>query len=169
MKMAESQIETTASEGASQDATDPALLRQYLAGREVPCPRCQYMLRDLTGEHCPECGEKLTLSVRPAQVRLGPFITALIALGATAGVWGWHSIDLANAVLRYSSFLNVTAWIIFGVIGLFLATSVVGLKMWIARRNRLAEISPRKQWIWAGLCCLLLTVTYLLPFIMRLF
>jgi hypothetical protein len=36
-------------------------LEQYLADRDLPCPRCTYPLRALRGEACPECGEPIRL------------------------------------------------------------------------------------------------------------
>jgi len=66
----------------SEDA--PNLLRAFLTGRDAPCPFCQYNLRDLTGDVCPECGERLILAVRPAESRLGLWIGAII--GASLGV-----------------------------------------------------------------------------------
>ncbi len=42
---------------------DVALLLEYLRGRNVPCPRCGYDLRDLAQPRCPECREDLALSV----------------------------------------------------------------------------------------------------------
>ncbi len=35
-------------------------LRRYLADRDVPCPRCEYNLRGLKSDTCPECGEPLS-------------------------------------------------------------------------------------------------------------
>jgi ribosomal protein L37E len=36
-------------------------LREYLAGRDAPCPRCGYNLRDLKDEVCPECGAPISI------------------------------------------------------------------------------------------------------------
>ncbi len=36
-------------------------LARYLADRDLPCLNCQYNLRGLRGESCPECGQPLAL------------------------------------------------------------------------------------------------------------
>lgn len=41
-------------------ASQRSLLRRYLADHDVPCPRCEYNLRDLESDSCPECGEPLS-------------------------------------------------------------------------------------------------------------
>jgi hypothetical protein len=65
-------------EQPAEDVTEQALLRQFLADRDVPCPACGYNIRQLQRNTCPECGRglKLVLGV------VGPsncWITALVA------------------------------------------------------------------------------------------
>ncbi len=36
-------------------------VRRFVAGRDVPCPKCDYNLRDLERGECPECGLRLTV------------------------------------------------------------------------------------------------------------
>jgi DNA-directed RNA polymerase subunit RPC12/RpoP len=64
------------------------LLRQFLAERNVFCPQCEYNLRDLTGERCPECGEKIVLRVNLAEVKQKLLIAGLVGLAAGAGLNG---------------------------------------------------------------------------------
>lgn len=75
----------------------PNLLRAFLTGRDAPCPFCAYNLRDLTGNVCPECGEKLILAVRPAAARLGLWVAAIIGASVGAGfcgmVLGWFAYE----------------------------------------------------------------------------
>lgn len=66
------------------DATGE-LLRNFLAGRDVACPHCEYNLRDLKGEVCPECGEKINLRIGLGEPRQGLLIAGLIGLSAGAG------------------------------------------------------------------------------------
>ncbi len=42
-----------------QAQSDAALLVAFLTDRDLPCPRCGYNLRGLTGDVCPECGNAL--------------------------------------------------------------------------------------------------------------
>jgi len=41
---------------------DQEHLSAYLAKRNAWCPQCDYLLRGLTRDTCPECGTKLNLS-----------------------------------------------------------------------------------------------------------
>lgn len=41
--------------------TAEAELREFLAGRDAPCPRCEYNLRGVVGSSCPECGLELSV------------------------------------------------------------------------------------------------------------
>jgi len=42
---------------------DQALLAAYLKERRTPCPGCNYELRGLTTDHCPECNAPLELAI----------------------------------------------------------------------------------------------------------
>ncbi len=44
---------------------DADLVRHYLAGRDLPCPRCGYNLRGLGGDGCPECGLQFAPAIVP--------------------------------------------------------------------------------------------------------
>lgn len=41
-------------------AHDQQLVREFLAHRDVPCPKCRYNLRDSTTAKCPECAYPLS-------------------------------------------------------------------------------------------------------------
>lgn len=41
-------------------ASQQSLLRRFLADRDVPCPHCEYNLRGLETDRCPECGGPLS-------------------------------------------------------------------------------------------------------------
>ena len=46
--------------------TDQQFLVEYLSDRDINCPNCQYNLRGLSSDSCPECGRKVQLYVAPA-------------------------------------------------------------------------------------------------------
>jgi hypothetical protein len=50
------------------DATPPSSpsghLLRFVAGRDVHCPSCEYNVRDLQNDRCPECGERLEQLLR---------------------------------------------------------------------------------------------------------
>lgn len=78
------------------------LLVEYLADRDVPCPRCGYNLRALTNSICPECGDSLRLQVGLVEPRLGAYISLVVAccvgLGGSA-LFG--TIALFNAPFNW--------------------------------------------------------------------
>ncbi len=66
--------------------------RTFVADRDVPCPSCNYSLRDLTEARCPECGERLTLGVTLSEPHIGRFIAIWIPLLAGLGFGGVLSL-----------------------------------------------------------------------------
>lgn len=61
------------------DPADPVeLLRVFLVARDVPCPLCDYNLRDLAATTCPECSHVLDLTVGVRTLPLGRLVAALI-------------------------------------------------------------------------------------------
>jgi hypothetical protein len=59
-----------------------AMLRAYLAERDEPCPNCGYNLRGLGSERCPECDQRLVLSVQVAEPRMGMLLAGVVGLMA---------------------------------------------------------------------------------------
>ena len=108
----------------SERATDDELLRQYLAGRNVPCPKCGYDLRDLSGTKCPECGRPLRLGIEQGPPPITAWVVGLVAPAATAGLngiviaaeWRWGQYLESYNVHFYVGFglslLAPIAWII---------------------------------------------------------
>jgi len=128
------------------------LLNKYLADRNVPCPRCGYNLRSLTGGRCPECGDYLQLQVGLSEPRLGAYITLLVAcclgLGASAFLVlialaeanrGWWNEPCAKLLLAQ-----------FLICALLLPVVLVG-------RRRFRRATPTWQWTLAGAMCVLIT------------
>src|SRR5688572_30604696 len=66
---------------------DP-FLTAFLSGREAACPGCEYNLRDLTTDRCPECGQSIQLALRLVEPRQGALIAGLVGLAAGAGFGG---------------------------------------------------------------------------------
>lgn len=44
------------------------LLKTYGVDRDLPCPRCKYNLRGLTGDRCPECGKHVASYLKKASI-----------------------------------------------------------------------------------------------------
>src|SRR5438874_1764600 len=83
---------------------DGGLLREYLAGRDTHCPLCGYNLRDLVGNRCPECGERITLQVNAVEPRLAAPIAGLVGLSAGAGLSGLLLVYVMIQSLLFRSF-----------------------------------------------------------------
>jgi hypothetical protein len=63
-------------------------LQHFLATTDAPCPSCDYNLRGLKSDACPECNQKLVLNVALAEPRQRAFIAALVGLAMGAGFQG---------------------------------------------------------------------------------
>ena len=127
---------------------DAELLRRFLTARDVPCPRCQYNLRDLTGDRCPECGDMLVLRINIAEPRLAAAITGLMGLSAGAG--------LNLLLLLYWLFLKLLRdtggnppdpflTCMFG--GLLVEGTALAL--WIGNWKSIQKLTSPAQWGWA--------------------
>lgn len=113
--------------------TDEELLVQYLAGRDGACPGCGYNVRDLREPRCPECGDRLRLSLTLAEPRLGYFLAGLIPLamgvgfGTITGGWGLSQAGIASEVLV----------LLAGALVLGCLTSA-----WIRGRSKIRRLAP---------------------------
>lgn len=141
---------------------DRDLLQRYLTGRNVPCPRCEYNLRDLTGDRCPECGDQLVIRVNMVEPRLGALISGLVGLSAGAGLNGllliYAAFVMRGRVGMVMPFLTCNA------IGFFVEG--LALLAWLKDWRRIRRLSPAAQRWWA-IGCWLLTAANLTYFIME--
>lgn len=146
-------------------ADDPAdLMRRFLAGRDAPCPQCQYNLRDLDGSRCPECGEELALRVNLVDPKQRLLMAGLVGLSAGAGLNGLLLIYLLVQVLRSHIFLG-TGWAnpFMIVNGAGFAVEGTALALWLRqwRRIRLLSFSTR---VTLMILCWVLTLADVLVF-----
>jgi uncharacterized paraquat-inducible protein A len=70
---------------APEQPAPEQLLRQYLAMHDAACPVCAYDLRGLTSSKCPECGATLELRIGSHDLRLWPWLVALLSAGFPLG------------------------------------------------------------------------------------
>ena len=133
------------------------MLSRYLADRDVACPRCDYNLRDLTGDRCPECGDHLVIRINTVEPRLGALIAGLVGLSAGVGLNG--------LLLIYAAFR------VYGGDTTFLTCNFVGLTIegaaliiWLRTWKTVRRMSAAAQLKWA-VGCWLLTAANLTYFI----
>jgi hypothetical protein len=81
--------------------TESDLLRMLLAGRDIACPVCAYNLRGNQSDHCPECGAALDLRVASTDLKLGPWLTAVLGVALPLG---FVAIYGAFLVIMFISF-----------------------------------------------------------------
>ena len=129
---------------------DETLLTQYLARRDVPCPRCGYNLRDATSDACPECGDRLQLQVALVEPRLAAFVTTIVAI--SIGLGGSALFSLI-AVLEAPGgwWRELVAWLLLGQ----LALTALALPTILLSRRRIRRAGRLARWIIATLACLL--------------
>jgi hypothetical protein len=133
---------------AEPDA-DRAMLQQFLADRDVPCPQCGYNLRTLSGAICPECGEQLALGVHLVEPKQAAPIAGLIGLSAGFGLNGLLLIyamirfrDLGRGFMNSFIIINAVGFVVLG------CCLLLWLKSWRWIRRREAPM----RWSLAAVC-----------------
>ncbi len=63
-------------------------LRVFLAERDVACPNCGYNLRGLKGDTCPECSQRLVLSVALENPVSRAWLACILPLWISGGAFG---------------------------------------------------------------------------------
>ena len=104
---------------------DGEFLLRYLSERDEACPMCEYNLRGLTGQLCPECGEEIRLRVSLAEPKMGLYLFGLIgwATGLGFGAFVLCYFLFMQFTQRYSPPL-VESW------SLWLQVTVEGAAVW---------------------------------------
>lgn len=146
-------------ETAIQPLTDQ--LRAFLADRDVPCPQCDYNLRDQVGDRCPECGERIVLHVNLAEPLQGWLLAGLIGLSAGAGLNGLLLLYWLILMWRHRAYppeeafnvINGTGFLVLGVL------MALWLRWWRPIRRRSAATRAL-----LALGCWALTLTDLVIF-----
>lgn len=128
--------------------TDDDHLRQFLAERDSPCPRCAYSLRGLTTDRCPECDAALRLQVGLVEPRLAAFITGLVFVASGLGFCLLLSIYVAYwTVMRRGPGLPRE----FIVVVVGSVVSLVLLPVWLRLRRRIGRMSAPSRWMLVAL------------------
>ena len=135
---------------ADRDPESAALLRAFLAGRDVECPQCQYNLRDQLGDRCPECGEQIVLRLNLAEPKLGAMIAGLVGLSAGAGLSGLLLIYIAIQAVIHRIFGGF--WKFFSINAIGLLVEGIAVIFWIAywRKIRHATAHQKAGYCWSS-------------------
>lgn len=137
------------------DDADRESLRAFLATRETPCPSCNYNLRGLTTDRCPECDQDLVLQVGLAEPRLGAYLSGLVGLAVGSG---FCSIVLAWGMAAGMPSRDP------GILPLLCGTVIGGAltALWLARGRSIRRWPPARLacaasacWILSGACVVL--------------
>jgi len=89
----------------SQDDPHPGeaeLLRALLASRDIACPVCAYNLHGIESSNCPECGATLDLRVGSTDLKLGPWLMAVLGLAFPLGFVGIYAVFGLVAMLVFA-------------------------------------------------------------------
>ncbi|MDY7108712.1 MAG: hypothetical protein SYC29_08750 [Planctomycetota bacterium] len=132
----------------SEAPHDDELVRQYLAKRSVPCPKCGYDLRGLTGTKCPECGLELRLSMlqpRPSRVEW---------MSGAAGLWVALVVNGVGAI-----YFGMIAHFPIAGFMISLSLSVFALVAWHTAAPVIVRARHRTQVLLTVLCWLFMILT----------
>ncbi|MHC4710154.1 MAG: hypothetical protein ACYTA3_06965 [Planctomycetota bacterium] len=161
----------------SQDAPTPSesdLLQSLLASRDIACPVCAYNLRGSESSNCPECGANLDLRVGSTDLKLGPWLTAILGLAFPLGFVSIYAIFGLVAMLVFA----VGGGGVSGGPSLLVSMSVPTLicaayafLLWrlVRRRRKFWAKSRRAQWRSAVLYAVLGPGPVLAPLVVALF
>ncbi|MHC4109289.1 MAG: hypothetical protein ACYSTY_14515 [Planctomycetota bacterium] len=142
----------------SEAKAENQLLATYLAERDVACPACQYNLRGTPGMSCPECGAVLTMRIGSVDLKLGPWMLAVLAVSIPMGFTGILAV-LAGLGAQRSAYWSLIDWGALVALWFLTALYAAALIAICRRRPKFLRRAPAAQWRRATLLTLLTTAT----------
>jgi hypothetical protein len=132
---------------ADDVAASPVLVA-FLADRDMPCPLCGYNLRAVRSPRCAECGARIELRVQSDDLRLGPWIAAIVGASVPEGFLIAAGVVGAISAAR-GEFVFLREW----VVAAFCWSSMLVLggviAVLTANRRALWQLARRTQWLLA--------------------
>jgi hypothetical protein len=128
---------------------DSAALVELASRRDAPCPVCDYNLRGIVEPRCPECGAGLRLEIGSENLRLGPWLLALLGPALAAGFDAVVSTLMTVMFALHPPRGPGPRVFVLTILGTFVALAVTsGLAIgWIVRRRKAWHRRPlRAQW-----------------------
>ena len=144
------------------------LLKQLLALRDYPCPVCRYNLKGIESDKCPECGASLDISLISADLKLGPWLAALLGCGFPLGF-------ACIIVVIYCYFWIVTnhydsgEFIAIGLFALLAFIEGLALAVLVCKRKRFWRKRVKTQWMIAAvyICISILLSAVLISYALK--
>ncbi|MFI4882220.1 MAG: hypothetical protein ACIAQU_06505 [Phycisphaerales bacterium JB064] len=122
-------------------------LREFVSGRDVPCPSCSYNLRDLTSAVCPECGEALALRLQAEHPRVSVLVLGLLPLAMAFGFFTIITLFVIGISIWHDDWPPLGYWVaapligsIFGVMTFAWVKNWTRVRRW-SQRGRIAVVS----------------------------
>ncbi|MEE9128994.1 MAG: hypothetical protein V3T84_03180 [Phycisphaerales bacterium] len=134
-----------------QAQRESELLKQLLASREFSCPVCGYNLRGIESDTCPECGAQLDLRLVSADLKLGPWIAAILGVALPLGFGLIMTLLLSYIVFEEGSSGADEA----NVLGSFLLLTIVegvALGLLLHKRKKFWRNTTQYQQTIATMC-----------------
>ncbi len=120
-----------------EEHSEAQLLKLLLATRDLPCPVCGYNLRAIASTNCPECGAKLDLRVGSTDLKLGPWLVAVLSVGLPLGACALWSITVATFMTIQNTWAAAS---VTGIITLGIASIPYAIAM--------AALIAKRRWFW---------------------
>ncbi|MCZ6543549.1 MAG: hypothetical protein O6768_07770 [Planctomycetota bacterium] len=133
-----------------EEHSEAQLLKLLLVARDIPCPVCGYNLRAIASTNCPECGAKLDLRVGSTDLKLGPWLAALLA-GA-----------LPLGIVSFVLVIGLAVDPIFFAVFFVGALAYIMLLALVVRNRRAFWKQPRKRQWWLAVCSAIVSLVLLL-------
>jgi hypothetical protein len=138
--------------------TDQDALQTFLADRDYECPVCRYNLRGLQDTSCPECGARLDLQVGSIDLRLGPWVTAMLAIAIPLGFNAVLGVVGLTMALSGRERWERRDTLVFGAcVGMAIAGSIA-IFVLCRRRRLMLRKKPREQRLIATIVVIVMAV-----------
>ena len=124
--------------------SESELLKQLLALREYPCPVCGYNLKGIKSDKCPECGANLDISVISADLKLGPWLAALLGFGLPLGFASILVVLFLVSAIA-DDYFESSDWIFAGVLAVLALMEGLALGVLVRNRRRFWRKSKKTQ------------------------